>query len=76
MKEKRCPKCGAPMVAGHVSDSAVGFWSETARANANSPLRVVPENKPKASPMHPIVTYRCSACGYLEWYASLDRYGI
>lgn len=67
MEEKRCPKCGSVMVAGCVCDSPVGFWSETRQ----SALR--PQEAGTGSPMYPIITYRCSGCGYLEWYASVSR---
>lgn len=67
MDEKRCPKCGSVMVAGCVCDSAVGFWSETRQPALG------PQDERKGSPMYAIVTYRCSVCGFLEWYADAYR---
>ncbi len=74
MKEKRCPKCGAMMVAGRVCDNAVGFWSEAGLSVSDSPQAIAPKGEGRGSPMYPIVTYRCAGCGYLEWYATVGRY--
>jgi ribosomal protein S27AE len=75
MKEKRCPKCAGLMVAGRVCDNTVGFWSETGQCVLDSPQPIAPKGEGKGSPMHPIVTYRCGNCGYLEWYTT-SRYAI
>jgi len=70
MKEKRCPKCGGLMAAGFVSDNTVSFWSETKQLGPDFPLPAVPEiQQHERRPMHPISTYRCSGCGFIEWYA-------
>jgi len=75
-KEKRCLKCGGLMVPGFVSDNTVSFWSEKSRlisVSKNSAASTKQQNKRES--MYPIITYRCSGCGYIEWYAmpSLKR---
>ena len=70
MKEKRCLKCGGVMVIGFVSDNTVSFWSETRQLSSVSKVSVgAKRQQHKGESMCPISTYRCSGCGYIEWYA-------
>ena len=65
----RCAKCGGEMELGYVSDRNCGW---------HDPRKWFPGvlqlgwlegiQKNKAKPLH-VITYRCSACGYLESYA-------
>jgi len=70
-KDKRCSKCGGLMVPGFVSDNTVSFWSEKSRlisVSETSEGSTKQQNKKES--MYPIITYRCSGCGYIEWYAT------
>lgn len=65
----KCPKCGGSMSSGQVVECTEGqsrpihpgvinTWMETPAAHAPSNLVI------------PVMTYRCSACGFLESYAN------
>jgi hypothetical protein len=66
--EQRCPKCQRPMIQGFVPDrQEVGFrlsnWGE-------GPPQATEENvKYRLERSVPIGAYRCSTCGYLEFFA-------
>jgi hypothetical protein len=66
-----CTKCGSEMDAGFVLDKAVGESYAAAPEWAEG----VPERsfwtgiKMRGRERHPVVTYRCVACGYLESFA-------
>ena len=70
----QCGKCNAAMDEGFVVDYAAG---------GNRKVAEWVQGEPKGSFWHgvdlssarqmPIVTYRCAACGYLEFYARGKR---
>lgn len=67
--ETICPKCGQPMKRGFIPElshaSSVSMWVEGEPERSFWAAGVkVPEDKAIS-----IVTYRCTACGFLESYA-------
>jgi hypothetical protein len=61
-----CPRCRSGMVRGYLLDRAqggfgMGMWLE------GPPVR--PGFTPRLERSIPIVSYRCTGCGYLELYA-------
>ena len=73
----QCGKCDAAMEEGFVVDYAAG---------GNRKVAEWVQGEPKGSFWHgvdlssasqiPIVTYRCAACGYLEFYARGKELGL
>ena len=73
----QCGKCNAAMEEGFVVDYAAG---------GNRKVAEWVQGEPKGSFWHgvdlssasqiPIVTYRCAACGYLEFYARGEELGL
>ena len=73
----QCGKCNAAMEEGFVVDYAAG---------GNRKVAEWVQGEPKGSFWHgvdlssasqiPIVTYRCAACGYLEFYARGKELGL
>ena len=74
MRELACPKCGGAMEPGYVYDDGgspadSSSWSkQRPKRNLLTYLGLTTEG-PKERDRRPIVTYRCSQCGYLESYA-------
>lgn len=65
-----CPKCATPMERGHVPDAAEGLSFPSAWA-PGAPQHRRFLNGIKTAPKEelPLHAYRCSACGYVEFYA-------
>ena len=69
MTAPTCPKCGGEMIEGFVVDHTYGGKLQADWA----------EGKPQKSfwigvsvaAEHPIATFRCKGCGYLESYAAM-----
>ena len=66
-----CPKCQGDMTAGFIIDfnmsqaTAVSKWQEGAPQRSFwTGIKMDPERQ------HPITTYRCEQCGFLESYAT------
>ena len=66
-----CPKCQGPMQEGFIRDLMHGNGHAVSRWIAGSP---VPSfwtgTKINDKEQHPIQSYRCTSCGYLESYAT------
>ena len=60
----RCPKCGGPMEAGFLRDSVQGK-----RVEGPGPRSFWTGAGPKGRDEHPVRSYRCGGCGFLESYA-------
>lgn len=69
--EKICPKCNRAMEIGFVADVAYGAVLQS-NWSPGIPVRrrFVGGVKWRQQDSRPIVTYRCSACGFLESYAA------
>ncbi len=75
-KELQCSKCGAPMLEGFAMElptgrQAVNSWVE-GKIERSFWTGIKFANKRR----HPIATYCCSKCGYLECYADLAVQGF
>lgn len=71
MQSITCPKCSGEMETGFLIDKSHGDQY----SNAPEWAEGAPETsfwtglELKGRERHPVVTYRCSTCGYLESYA-------
>jgi hypothetical protein len=65
----RCPKCGSAMQQGFVFDDDYGH-RRVSQWIPGAPLKSFWSGTklPDAAPVA-VGTYRCSSCGYLEFYA-------
>ena len=66
-----CPKCAGEMEAGTSSARNAGrhvwFRGDT---YPELNLHLFPPGAELSTPLHPVVTYRCTRCGFLESYAA------
>jgi hypothetical protein len=64
-----CPKCNRAMERGFVADVAYGMILQS-NWTAGIPVRrrFIGGIKWRADTSRPIVTYRCTGCGFLESY--------
>ena len=70
----RCPKCDKLMDRGHLPDAGPGHWQLSSWAPGNpEPRRFFGGIKYDADTVMPLAAYRCSACGYVEFYALSKR---
>lgn len=70
MPESTCPKCGSRFQEGWVRDRTHHQRSEQASWIAGKPERSFwTRLKVHGLVQYPIITYRCSRCGFLESYA-------
>ena len=71
MTTPTCPKCNVLMEEGFIIDATYGGrlqseWAEGApKRSIWTGIRVAKEDR------HPVTTYRCPRCGYLESYAGV-----
>ena len=66
----RCPKCQRPMEKGYVAELTYGAVLQSAWTLGEPvPRRFVGGIKWERNGNVPIVTFRCTSCGYLESYA-------
>ena len=69
MTDRACPKCSGPMQEGFTLDQSDVVSLQSAWVEGQ-PLRSFWTGlKISESAKHPVMTYRCAACGYLESYA-------
>jgi predicted nucleic-acid-binding Zn-ribbon protein len=69
----KCPKCAAEMREGYILEVADGNVRSAALWIGGKPERsFFFGTKLKDKEQHPIQSFRCVACGYLESYASAD----
>lgn len=74
MSQRRpsCPKCGAGMELGAILDRGDGNRLNTAEWLEGTPETSIWSGlKTKGRERHPVQSYRCERCGYLESYAGL-----
>lgn len=64
MNEKMCPKCNAKMDKGFIGDKK--DMSNETRQTWGTGINALGSGLDNA---HPVTTYRCTGCGYLESYA-------
>jgi hypothetical protein len=71
MSEPRCPKCEAAMQTGFIVDKGLphGSVSTPEWAEGTPEPSFWSGVKLRGVVVHPVVTYRCTRCGYLESYA-------
>jgi hypothetical protein len=70
LESPTCPRCRSGMVRGYLLDRAhggfgMGTWLEGPPVRSGWPDMV----RPRLERSIPIVSYRCTGCGYLELYA-------
>jgi hypothetical protein len=69
-RDSSCPKCNRAMERGYVADTGYGQILQTSwTAGIPVPRKFVGGVKWRAQDARPIVTYRCTGCGFLESYA-------
>jgi hypothetical protein len=64
-----CPKCRAAMEPGFVLDQTYGALAQSAWIEGRPQPSFWTGLKVKDAAKHPVTTYRCTKCGYLESYA-------
>jgi rubredoxin len=65
-----CPKCQRAMEKGYIADLSYGACMQSAWTPGEPvPRRFFAGIKWRRSDNTPIVTFRCTSCGYLESYA-------
>ncbi len=71
MQTHTCPKCQHSMEPGFVLDTAYGdsYFASPEWADGTPDVSFWTGVRMKGRERHPITTYRCSGCGYLEAYA-------
>ena len=70
MQTYHCPKCSAAMERGHLVDSgADGAYSRPYWAPGETEKSFWTGIKVDKATLHPLVTLRCTRCGFLESYA-------
>ena len=70
-RDKSCPKCNRSMELGFTTDFSYGMILQASwTPGVPVPRRFVGGIKYRKEHARPIVTYRCSGCGYLESYAA------
>lgn len=70
MNMPTCPKCAAKMEPGIVLDKGDSNWLNTQEWLEGKPdVSFWSGVKTKGRERHPVETFRCERCGYLESYA-------
>lgn len=72
MASKTCPKCSANMENGFVIDATEGGLLQAQWAEGEPKKSFWLGVLVKKAERHPITTYRCANCGYLESYAVIE----
>ena len=69
-KLQRCPKCGGEMEQGFVMDFGDKYLRKVSSWAKGSPrLNWIDNTKVPEEGLIPIGAFRCSSCGFLEYYA-------
>jgi hypothetical protein len=71
MDNPKCPKCSKRMEDGFTLDQTYGANLQAAWVEGEPRRSFWSGLKMSGKTPHPITTYRCSACGYLESYAPI-----
>lgn len=70
MNAPKCPRCGGTMEQGFVLDRAHGDALRTQEWLEGEPVKSFWSGiKTKGKERHPVQSFRCERCGYLESYA-------
>lgn len=70
---KDCPKCNGRMAPGFVLDHSDDSRTVVSTWQGGEPQRSIWTGlKQDKAQQHPITSYRCARCGYLESYAPAD----
>ena len=65
-----CPKCSTGMERGHVPDAAYGEVLQTRWSRGDpEPRRFIGGIKWRKAEQIPLIAYRCTSCGFVEFYA-------
>jgi hypothetical protein len=70
MADRTCPKCSTRMEEGFIMDRAYGENRQAKWVEGEPQRSIWTGLKIPRDAQHPVVTYRCAACGYLESYAT------
>jgi hypothetical protein len=69
MSEPQCPKCHGAMEVGFVVDNTYGAVAASEWASGEPVYSIWTGMKMRGRERHPVITYRCAGCGFLESYA-------
>ena len=69
MTNPNCPKCNAPMDEGFIVDDTYGGRVQSQWAEGKPQRSIWTGLKLAKDAKHPVTTFRCEQCGYLESYA-------
>ena len=69
MNEPTCPKCRTPMEAGFVVDYTYGAVAQAEWAEGEPQRSIWTGVRLRGRDRHPVATYRCPSCAFLESYA-------
>ena len=69
MTDPTCPKCRNRMEPGFVIDNTYGMVARPEWAEGEPTYSIWTGVRMKGKERHPVTTYRCTRCGYLEGYA-------
>jgi predicted nucleic-acid-binding Zn-ribbon protein len=69
MSSFECPKCRQKMEEGFIKDEGHGIVHPSKWVEGPAENSFWTGTKTRGKKQAPVVTYRCSACGYLESYA-------
>ena len=71
MNAPKCPRCGSSMEPGFVVDKAHGDLARQQEWLEGEPVKSFWLGlKTQGRDRHPVRTFRCERCGYLESYAT------
>lgn len=73
MDNPTCPRCNKRMEEGFTLDHTYGANLQAAWVEGQPRRSFWTGVKVTGKAQHPITTYRCSVCGYLESYAPLGN---
>lgn len=74
MNDLKCPRCSGAMEIGLVVDRGHYSLPEVANWVEGMPERSLWSGlKTKGRESYPVRSYRCEACGYLEFYAKAEE---
>ena len=65
----KCPRCGSDFEKGLILDQSYGHSVQSTWRAGEPTASFWTGTRLGHGPRYPIVTYRCTACGYLESYA-------
>jgi len=69
MSEAKCPKCGNRMEEGFILDHTHGGRLQSAWVEGKPQRSFWTGIKMRGTSQHPVSTFRCERCGFLESYA-------